>query len=290
MGESRIMWEPTPETVQKSNMMKFINAVNANHRLNIGSYGDLYQWSVDHLSDFWGDLWDFLEIKASRKFDRVVDDATIMPGAKWFEGARLNFAENLLRFRDDRVALVFRGEAVVTRKLTYADLFERVAKLSNALREYGIKPGDRVAGFIPNMPEAIIAMLAAVSVGATWSSCSPDFGINGVFDRFGQIQPRILFIADGYYYKNKKLSSLERVAGIVEKIPSIEKVIVIPYTEAQPDIGIIPNAVAYETSLPDSAARRSNSNSSRRISPCTSCIPREPPACPNAWCKAPRAS
>ncbi|MCD6306542.1 MAG: acetoacetate--CoA ligase, partial [Deltaproteobacteria bacterium] len=196
--------------------------------------------------DFWASMWEFADIKASKPYTRVVNDLTKMPGARWFEGAELNFAENLLRYRDDHVALIFKGEGQDPIQMTYAELYDEVARAAKSLREAGVQPGDRVAGFMPNMPETIIAMLAATSLGATWSSCSPDFGIKGVLDRFGQIRPKVLFTANGYSFKGKKFDSLGRVSEILKDIPSVEKVVVVPYTEEDPDISGLPKAVAYE--------------------------------------------
>ncbi|MFO7598398.1 MAG: acetoacetate--CoA ligase, partial [Candidatus Desulfacyla sp.] len=206
----------------------------------------LYQWSIDNIPDFWASMWEFAGIKASRPYTRVVDDVTKMPGAGWFQGAELNFAENLLRYRDDHVALIFKGEDQDPIRLTYRELYDEVARVAAPLKAAGVQPGDRVAGFMPNMPQTIIAMLAATSLGATWSSCSPDFGIKGVLDRFGQIKPKVLFTANGYSFKGKKFDSLGRVADILKEIPSIEKVIVVPYTEPDPDVSRLPKAVAYK--------------------------------------------
>ncbi|MFZ3048417.1 MAG: acetoacetate--CoA ligase, partial [Desulfatirhabdiaceae bacterium] len=177
--------------------------------------------------------------------EEVIDDLTKMPGAKWFTGSRLNFAENLLRYRDDSTALIFKGEEQPSIKISYAELFDEVARIARSLKTFGIRPGDRVVGFMPNIPQAIIAMLAATSLGAVWSSCSPDFGIKGVLDRFGQIKPRIIFTANGYWFKGKKLDSIERIASILKELTSIEKVVVVPYTEENPDISAISNAVHY---------------------------------------------
>ncbi|UCF57787.1 MAG: acetoacetate--CoA ligase, partial [Deltaproteobacteria bacterium] len=169
-----------------------------------------------------------------------------MPGAKWFSGAKLNFAENLLRFRDDHVALIFKGEAQDSIKINYAELYAEVARVAKSLKEAGVQVGDRVGGFMPNMPEAVIVMLAATTLGAAWSSCSPDFGIKGVLDRFGQIKPKVLFTANGYSFKGKNFDSLVRVSDILKDLPSIEKVVVVPYTEKDPDISQVPNAVHYK--------------------------------------------
>ncbi len=240
------LWEPNESQIKSTNMFRFMQFINEKHKTNFETYDPLYQWSVTHIADFWAAMWTFADILASQPYDRVVDDETKMPGAKWFPGARLNFAENLLRYRDDRVALIFNGEGQVSMKVTYAELYDEVARMARSLRDAGVVAGDRVVGFIPNMPRTIFAMLAATSIGAVWSSCSPDFGIKGVLDRFGQIKPKVLFTADGYFFKGKKIDSLGRIADILEKLPSIEKVVVAPYIEAKPDISHVANAVHYQ--------------------------------------------
>jgi acetoacetyl-CoA synthetase len=239
------LWAPSQEKIQTTNMYRFMQWINDRNDLSCTDYTDLYQWSVNHIPDFWAAWWEYAGIIASEPYTQVVDDATKMPGAKWFAGARLNFAENLLRYRDERTALILYGEDQVRRRLTYAQLFAKVSRTAAALRKCGVQPGDRVVGFMPNMPESIIAMLAAVSLGATWSSCSPDFGIKGVLDRFGQIQPKVLFTADGYFFKGQRIDSLERITKIIEQIPSIQKVVVVSYTQEQPDISSVPNGVHF---------------------------------------------
>ena len=242
---SKLLWQPSEAQIKASNMYRFMALINERYGTSFDSYDGLYQWSVDHIPEFWKEMWDFAAIKASVPYDRVIDDANRMPGARWFDGARLNFAENLLRYRDDRLALVFRGEDQVRRTFTYAQLYDEVARVAMALKDAGVVAGDRVAGFVPNMPESIIAMLAASSLGAAWSSCSPDFGIKGVLDRFGQIRPKVLFTADGYFFKGKPLDSLARIADIISQIPSVERLVVVPYAQEKPDISAIPNAVLY---------------------------------------------
>ncbi|MEX1312852.1 MAG: acetoacetate--CoA ligase [Desulfotignum sp.] len=239
------LWEPSEERIKSTNMYRFMTRVNEKFDKDFTEYSQLWEWSVENLTDFWATAWDFLDIKVSAPYQTVIQDKDKMPGAKFFVGSKLNFAENLLRFRDDRTALVFRGEDTVRRTLTYSQLFSEVAQTAAALTAQGVEPGDRVVGFVPNMPESIIAMLAATSLGAIWSSCSPDFGIKGVLDRFGQTRPRVLFTADGYFFKGKPLSSIERIAGIVAELPSIEKIVVIPYISDKPDISALPNAVHY---------------------------------------------
>ena len=240
-----ILWQPTEEQIAASNMNRFMQFVNDKYGTDFSDYPAMWDWSVDRISDFWAAMWEFLDIQASVPYKSVIDDPAKMPGAKWFEGARLNFAENMLRYRDDRPALVFRGEDQVRRTMTYAELYRAVARVAASLRGAGIQPGDRVVGFMPNMPESIVAMLAAASVGATWSSCSPDFGIKGVLDRFGQIAPKIIFSADGYFFKGKPLDSLERIGDILKELPSVETLVVVPYTREQPDISAVPVAVHY---------------------------------------------
>ncbi len=243
---SKCLWQPSSERIKSTNMYRFMNLVNKKYGKNFTQYPDLWEWSVENLADFWTITWEFIDIKASQTFEKAIDDPNKMPGAKFFVNSKLNFAENLLRFRNDRVAIIFKGEDSVRRTLTYNQLYDEVAKTAASLKKLGIQKGDRVVGFVPNMPESIIAMLAAASLGAVWSSCSPDFGIKGVLDRFGQTQPKVLFTADGYFFKGKPMDSIERIAGIVKEIPSIKKIVVVPYVSAEPDIKSLPNSVLYE--------------------------------------------
>jgi len=242
---SNSLWQPSEERIKTTNMYRFMTLVNQTYGTDFKAYPELWEWSVNHLEDFWALTWKFIDIKASQSFDKAIDDPEKMPGAKFFVNAKLNFAQNLLRFRNDRPALIFRGEDSVRRTLTYNALYDEVAKTAASLKKLGIQKGDRVVGFVPNMPESIIAMLAAASLGAVWSSCSPDFGIKGVLDRFGQTQPKVLFTADGYFFKGKPMDSIERIAGIVKEIPSIEKIVVVPYVSEKPDIRSLPNAIMF---------------------------------------------
>jgi acetoacetyl-CoA synthetase len=242
---SKILWQPTIEQIKSSNMHRFMDQVNLQYGTSHQNYDSLYEWSISNIPEFWQQMWNFGAIIASSPYEKIIDDVYKMPGAKWFKGARLNFAENLLRYRDDHLALVFRGEDKIRRTFTYAQLYDEVALVAKGLKNFGVKEGDRVVGFVPNMPESIIAMLATTSLGAVWSSCSPDFGIKGVLDRFGQIQPKILFAADGYFFKGQTLDSLARIAEIARQIPSIEKLVVVPYTQERPEISKISKAVMY---------------------------------------------
>ncbi|MBW2093156.1 MAG: AMP-binding protein, partial [Deltaproteobacteria bacterium] len=244
MGD--LLWRPTRERIERSNMYRFMQFINEKHRKDFSTYNELYDWSIENIPEFWKAMWEFGDIKASRSYDQVVDDLSKMPGAKWFSGAQLNFAENLLRYRDDQVALIFKGEGRESTRMTYGDLYDEVARVASGLKSMGVQAGDRVAGFMPNMPQTIIAMLAATSMGAIWSSCSPDFGIKGVLDRFGQIKPKVLFTANGYSFKGKSFDSLERIRSILAELPSIEKVVVVSYTEENPDISGINNSVHFQ--------------------------------------------
>jgi len=230
-------------------MWRFMQFVNEKYNQNFHDYASLYQWSIDDIKSFWSTFWEFAEIKASETYNEVINDVNKMPGAQWFSGSRLNFAENLLRFRDDQTALIFRGEDEERREMTYGQLYDEVACLAVSLKALGVRPGDRVVGFMPNMPETIVAMLASVSLGATWSSCSPDFGKKGVLDRFSQIRPKVLFTANGYWFKGKNLDSMKRVSDILAELPEIEKVVVVPYTDQGPDLSNIPNSILYEDFL-----------------------------------------
>ena len=246
---SKLLWTPSEERIKNSNIYRFIQFINQKYGTDFQEYRPLYQWSIDNIPDFWASMWEFADIKYSKPYDRVIDDVNKMPGAKWFEGARLNFAENLLRFRDDHKAFIFRGETQKSATMTYGELYDKVARLARSLREMGISPGDRVAAYMPNMMETAIAMLAATSIGAIWSSCATDIGAGGVLDRFGQIEPRVLFTVNGYFYKSRHFDSLSKVVDIAKGIPSIEKVVVTSYTEDRPDISHVPNAVHFEDFL-----------------------------------------
>jgi acetoacetyl-CoA synthetase len=217
-------------------------AVEADWGARVPDYAALQRWSVEEPERFWSSVWSFCEVIAAERGASVLEHGERMPGARWFPDARLNFAENLLRRRDDAPALVFRGEDRVRRTLRHAELYGLVSRLRQALGEWGIGPGDRVAAVLPNLPETVAAMLATTSLGAIWSSCSPDFGVRGIVDRFGQIEPRLLFAADGYFYNGVAHDVLERVAALRAEIPSLEVVVVVPYAGEEPDLARVPGA------------------------------------------------
>jgi acetoacetyl-CoA synthetase len=227
LGE--ILWSPAEQRIAETNLTRFIGRIAEQHPA-VTDFASLYQFSIRHPQQFWAAVWDFGGVIGERG-ERILADANQMPGARFFPDARLNFAENLLRWRDDHPAIIFQSETGQTRQLSYAELHDEVARVAQALRAHGIEAGDRVAGFMPNVPETAIAMLAAISLGAIWSSCSPDFGTAGVVDRLGQIQPRVLFSVDSYTYNGKTHDCLQRVREITAQIPSIERIVIAPCLE-----------------------------------------------------------
>jgi len=243
---AKLLWVPSEERKRNANITKFMNSVNRRYGKGFSSYKELYDWSVEDIADFWATVWDFAEIKASSKYDTLVDDAYRMPGTKWFIGAKMNFAENLLKFRDDHTAFIFKGESQVSSRMSYRELYDTVARLAKSLRDMGVVPGDRVAAYMPNMIETAVAMLAATSIGAVWSSCATDIGPGAAKDRFGQIEPKVLFTVDGYYYKGKSFATLPNAAEVAKAIPSLERVVVASYTGEKADISHVPNAVHYD--------------------------------------------
>jgi acetoacetyl-CoA synthetase len=229
--------------------------VNARHGIALRDYAGLHRWSVEQPEHFWREVWDFGGVIATRQGERVLADADRMPGARFFPDAELNYAENLLRRGDEGDAIVFWGEDKVKRRLGYRELREAVSRTQQALSAAGVGKGDRVAAFIPNMPEAVIAMLATASLGATYTSCSPDFGVQGVLDRFGQVEPKVLFCCDGYYYNGKVVHTLARIAEIVRQLPTVRQVVVVPYVSPKPDAGAVDRGVTLEAFLAPFAPR-----------------------------------
>jgi len=241
------LWTPSPERVASSRLTAFAGTfLSPPPSAGAASYDDLHRLSIDRRDRFWRAVWEFCGVIGDPgPGDRVLErDA--MPGAEYFPAASLNFAENVLRLRDDRDAIVFLREDGDTRALSSAELFAEVSKIAAALRGWGVQPGDRVAGYLPNIPEAIIAALAAASIGAVWSSCSPDFGVQGILDRFGQIEPRVLFAADGYLYGGRTHDCLARTREAVDRLPSVTQTVVIPFVTDTPPLDGIRGAVNWD--------------------------------------------
>jgi len=230
------LWRPSRERIANANLTRFMRCVSARTGTPLADYDATYAWSLSSPAQFWGELARFADLRADLGDGPVIEHPTQMPGARFFPGARLNFAENLLKFADEHPALIFRNERGARRALSGRELAHEVARVATGLTAAGVVAGERVAGYLPNLPEAAIAMLATASIGAVWSSCSPDFGVHGVLDRFGQIQPRVLFTADGYFYAGKTLDSLAPMAEVLEKLSHIERVVVIPYVTARPEL------------------------------------------------------
>jgi len=230
------IWRPSPTRVADANLTRFLQHVRARRGLQLSDYDALYTWSVQSTAEFWEEVAAFAEVRAVWGPGPVIENAGRMPGARFFPSARLSFAENLLRYRDEQVAIVFRNERGAREEISFAQLHEAVARVADGLRSTGVVAGDRVAGFLPNIPAAVIAMLATTSLGAVWSSCSPDFGVHGVLDRFGQIAPKVLFTADGYFYGGKVHDSLSPMAQVLADLPSVHRVVVIPYASADPPL------------------------------------------------------
>jgi acetoacetyl-CoA synthetase len=243
--EYKVLWAPDPESAKKSQMHQYMQFVNAYSEKKFKTYDELWRWSVESPQAFWGTFWHYSGIKFSEDFDQVVDNPKKMPGAKWFRGARLNYAENLLQRRDDHPAIIFRGENGYTQIFSFKELYEETHRVAEGLKRLGVVRGDRIGAFMPNIPETVIAMLAAASLGAIWSSTSPDFGIKGVLDRFSQIEPKIIFAVDGYFYNGKHFDSQEKLRGILGELPTIEHVVMVNFT-GKPDLESIPNAISWE--------------------------------------------
>jgi acetoacetyl-CoA synthetase len=243
------LWQPTPDKIAAANATRFIAQVHEQWGVECPDFPALWRWSVAEKEKFWTSVWDFAAIRAETRGNAVVDDPTAMPGARWFPNARLNYAENLLRRRDDAPAIIFRGENGARRELSWRELYDLVSRIAQGLTASGIKEGDRVAGYLPNIPEATAAMLATASIGATWSSCSPDFGVGGVVDRFGQIAPRVLFVSDGYFYNGKTFDVLSKAREAAAKIGTIEKTIVVPFAGDATKLDGLPGAVSFDDFL-----------------------------------------
>jgi acetoacetyl-CoA synthetase len=238
------LWRPSAARIAESNLTRFTACLNARRRLELRGYEELHAWSVAHPEEFWTELARFADVRADWGSGPVLENPGRMPGARFFPNARLNFAANLLRYDDDHAAIVFVNERGTRRQISHRELRQEVARVAAGLRAAGVGEGDRVAGFLPNLPETAIAMLATASLGAAWSSCSPDFGVHGVLDRFGQIAPKVLFTADGYFYAGKTLDSLAAMAEAAAKLPSVELIVVIPYVDTEPRLQRMGTAAA----------------------------------------------
>src|SRR5580693_2663807 len=241
------LWRPPAARIADANLTRFMKCLNARRGMHLADYDALYAWSLAEPEQFWTELARFADVRGDFTAGPVLEHPQQMPGARFFPNARLNFAENLLKFDDEEPALVFRNERGTRRSLSYRELRFEVARVAAGLRDAGVVAGDRVAGFLPNLPETTIAMLATASLGAIWSSCSPDFGLHGVLDRFGQIAPKVLFAADGYFYGGKTLDSLALLAQLMPQLPSVRALVLVPYANPRAACDSIPGSAAKVT-------------------------------------------
>jgi acetoacetyl-CoA synthetase len=243
------LWRPSAERIAQANLTRFM------HEVGQPDFAALYTWSVAEPVAFWRKVWDFCGVIGDQGGPPYLVDGDKMPGARFFPNARINLAENLLRRRDDADGVIFWGEDKVKRTLSFKQLYDEVSRCAQALKAAGVKAGDRVAGYLPNMPEAVVAMLAATSLGAIWSSASPDFGVKGVLDRFGQIEPSVLFAAEGYFYNGKAFDCLEKVEEILRDMPTVKRCVIIPYTRDTKGRTLPVNAIGWAEFLEPHAAR-----------------------------------
>ncbi len=257
MNSQTCLWTPSTEQVASSHVTLFRQRINQQFNLELADYEQLHAWSVSNSTDFWSEIWDYADILCETRGDVVLENGSAMPGARWFPNAKLNFAENLLRQDAAAPALIFRGEDGEQRTLSRPELYQQVRAVATKLKELGVGVGDRVAGFMPNIPEALVAMLATSSIGAVWSSCSPDFGINGVRDRFGQIEPKVLFTADGYRYAGKEHGSLGVASELAESLQSLKAIVVVSFIQSSESLSgdAASLAVSYQTLIDADLAR-----------------------------------
>ena len=223
-----VLWSPSDERVKSSQMYKFIKIINEKNNINIQNFTDLHTWSIENKADFWSAIWDFFDVIGSKGMEPYIDPINQMPGSKFFPNGKVNYAENMLSGDVSGPAIVFKSEDKIRKEVSWKELKVQVAALANFLKKQGVTKGDRVAAYMPNMPETVIMMLATSSIGAIFSSASPDFGVEGVLDRFGQIEPKILLTTDGYWYNGKEINITKKVIEVVEALPSLQKIIIAP--------------------------------------------------------------
>ena len=252
-AEGALLWEPSEEFKENAKITAYMRWLSEEKGLSFGSYEELWEWSVNDLEDFWTSVWEYCGVEASKPYERVLDERK-MPGAKWFEGAELNYAEHALRHvgsRPDEPAILYRSEIRPLGEISWRELEGRVAAMAAGLKSLGVERGDRVAAYVPNSPEAVVAFLATASLGAVWSSCSPDFGPGSVVDRFAQIEPKVLFAVDGYSYGGKEFDRTEVVARLQREMPSLEKTVVVPYLKEDPNVESLSDVVFWDELVSD---------------------------------------
>ncbi|GCE27428.1 acetoacetyl-CoA synthetase [Dictyobacter alpinus] len=255
-GEDQPLWTPSEAAIREANISQYTHWLTQEHGLHFEDREALWRWSIERLEDFWASLWSYFDIKASHPYSAVLTDHT-MPGAHWFPDARLNYAEHIFRnATSDRPAILFQSERQPLTEISWQELTDQVGALAHSLRTLGVQPGDRVVAYIPNIPQAIVAFLACASIGATWSSCSPDFGISSVTERFQQIEPTVLFAVDGYQYGGKTFDRLPVIKELQEALPTLKKIVVVPYLHADASTEGIHNGVLWSELLREPAELR----------------------------------
>ena len=250
-AEGTLLWEPSDELKENAKISDYMEWMKAEKDLSFGDYNQLWEWSVTDLEGFWASVWEYCDIKASKPYERVLGERA-MPGAEWFPGAELNYAEHVFRhapYRQDKPAILHQSEVRSLGEVSWDELQEKTAALAAGLREMGVGRGDRVAAYLPNIPEAVIALLACASIGAVWSSCSPDFGAGSVVDRFEQIEPKVLLAVDGYRYGGKDYDRIDVVSKLQDEIPTLQKTVVLPYLSGDPDTSALQNVVMWDDLL-----------------------------------------
>jgi acetoacetyl-CoA synthetase len=244
-----LLWEPSPESIERATMTRYRRWLAETRDLSFDDYESLWRWSTTEIEDFWASIWDFFEVEASAPYSEVLPDRG-MPGAKWFPSAELSHPQHIFRGkRDSDVAVLHASELRELDQLTWGELRDQVAAAAGGLRELGVARGDRVVAYMPNIPETLVAFLATASIGAIWSSCSPDFGASSVVDRFAQIEPKVLFCVDGYRYNGRDFDRLDTVAGLQSEIPTLERAVVLSYLSAEPDLSRLNSAMGWDELL-----------------------------------------
>ena len=242
-----LLWEPSPESVERSQLTAFRRWLAGEHGVEVADYAALWRWSVDELEDFWAAIWDYFDVISPQPRPETLAER-VMPGARWFAGAELNYAEHVFRDKPGgEVALLHASELRELGEMTWEELRDAVAEVAAGLRSLGVERGDRVVAYLPNIPEALIAFLASASIGAIWSSCSPDFGAGSVVDRFAQIEPKVLFAVDGYRYSGRDFDRLGVVAGLEAEMPTLERTVILPYLGSSPDLGGLAKGMAWDS-------------------------------------------
>jgi acetoacetyl-CoA synthetase len=247
--EGTVMWEPTQELIEQSNLVHYMKWLKATKGIQLGDYQEVWKWSVEQLEDFWSSIWEYCDIKASQPYTKVLANKE-MPGAEWFPGARLNYAEHVFRNeRENKAAMVFQSEHIPFKEISWQELRVKTAAIAHSLKQFGVKPGDRVVAYMPNIPESVIAFLACASIGAIWSSCSPDFGTPSVIDRFKQIEPTVLFTVDGYHYNGKAHDKSSVINELQEALPTLKKTVIVPYVNQDVSASKWNQAVTWQDAI-----------------------------------------